>query len=95
MAPVMRTAQRDGLLDVAAGKAAVTQAAPPPNPSKFLTQAPPRPSGEGTSPMMDDVTLSVVVTVIGIAALAVVYLVSGDERLRSRAWRLLELLLRR
>ena len=45
--------------------------------------------------MMDDVTLSVVVTVIGIAALAVVYLVSGDERLRSRAWRLLELLLRR
>ena len=45
--------------------------------------------------MMYDAPLSAVVAVIGIAALAVVYLVSGDEGLRSRAWRLLELLLRR
>lgn len=44
---------------------------------------------------MYDVALSAVAAITGIAVLAVVYLVSGDEGLRSRAWQLLELLLRR
>jgi hypothetical protein len=45
--------------------------------------------------MMYYLALSVVVPVIGIVAPALVYLVSGDEALRNRAWRLLKLLLRR
>ena len=60
-----------------------------------LTQTPQRPSGEGIALMIYDLAMSVVLPVMGIAALATVYLVSGDEGLRARAWRLLKLLLRR
>ena len=45
--------------------------------------------------MMYDLALSAILPVTGITALAAVYLVSGDEGLRARAWRLLKLLLRR
>jgi hypothetical protein len=48
---------------------------------------------EGTYPMM--YYLAAFLPVVGITALATVYLVSKDADLRDRAWRLLQLLLRR
>ena len=50
---------------------------------------------EGTLPMIYDLILSVIVPALGIAALVVVYLVSGDPDHRGRAWQVLKLLLRR
>lgn len=45
--------------------------------------------------MTYDLTLPVTLSTLGIAALAVVYVVSKDPARRSRAWQLLKLLLRR
>jgi hypothetical protein len=45
--------------------------------------------------MMYDLFLPVVMPALGIAALAVVYVVSKDPARRDRAWSLLKLLLRR
>jgi hypothetical protein len=45
--------------------------------------------------MMYDLDLAVMATAAGIAILAAVYLWSDDSGRRSRAWRLIKLLLRR
>ena len=52
-------------------------------------------SSKGPTPMMYDLILSASVPVLGIAALAVVYVASKDPDQRARAWQLLKLLLRR
>jgi hypothetical protein len=50
---------------------------------------------EGTYPMLYDLLLPVTAPAVGIAALAVMYVVSKDSDRRARAWQLLKLLLRR
>ena len=45
--------------------------------------------------MMYDVSFTVVLAAVGIAALAAIYLWSKDSDRRSRAWHLLQLLLGR
>lgn len=45
--------------------------------------------------MMYDLILSVAAPALGIAALALVYMVSKDPDRQGRAWQLLKLLLRR